>query len=200
MKKEQIMEVAERLFIQKGFDGTSIRDLSKEAGINVAMISYYFGSKENLLQAIVEQKANYGLLKSQEYNAMLDLTPFEKLSCIMDYYADKILNNQGYHQLLHKELNNDQRPELRGIILGILEKNWVEIRKAIQEGQDRGLFKKDIDPTLVIMTIFGFLNQCTRKDLNEKLRLENPGKSMNEIRDKIKNHLSRLLKDHLTNY
>jgi len=194
------MEVAERLFLQKGFDGTSIRDLSREAGINVAMISYYFGSKENLLQAIVEQKSNYARLKLQEYNSMAELSPFEKLSLIVDYYADKILSNPGYHQLLHKELHNDQRPELRGIIRSILEKNWVEIRKVIQEGQDDGSLKKDIDSTLVIMTIFGFLHQSTRPDLNEKLMQENPGMSMDDIRNKIKTHLSRLLKDHLTNY
>ena len=194
------MEVAERLFLQKGFDGTSIRDLSREAGINVAMISYYFGSKENLLQAIVEQKSNYARLKFQEYNAMAELSPFERLSRIVDYYADKILNNQGYHQLLHKELNNDQRPELKAIILSILEKNWVEILKLIREGQDDGSFKEDIDSTLVIMTIFGFLHQCTRRDLNEKLQRENPGMSSEDIRNKIKSHLRRLIKDHLTNF
>jgi len=200
MKKEQIMGVAEKLFIKKGFDGTSIRDISKEAGINIAMISYYFGSKENLLQAIVEQKSNYARLKIQEYNEMVELSPFEKLSRILDYYADKILSNQGYHQLLHKELNNDQRPELKGIILSILEKNWVEILKLIREGKENGSFKKDIDSTLVIMTIFGFLHQCTRQDLNERLRRENPDMSVDEIRNKIKIHLSRLLKDHLTNF
>jgi len=76
----------------------------------------------------------------------------------------------------------------------------VEILKLIREGKDDGSFKKDIDSTLVIMTIFGFLHQCTRRDLNEKLQRENPGMSGEDIRNKIKSHLTRLLKDHLSNY
>ncbi len=45
-KQLQILEVAEKLFAANGFDGTSIRDIASEAEVNIAMISYYFGSKE----------------------------------------------------------------------------------------------------------------------------------------------------------
>ena len=55
-KQIQILEVAETLFAEKGFDGTSIRDISKEAKINIAMVSYYFGSKERLLEALILHK------------------------------------------------------------------------------------------------------------------------------------------------
>jgi AcrR family transcriptional regulator len=50
-KQIQIIDIAERLFAERGFDGTSVRDIADEAGINVAMISYYFGSKEKLMEA-----------------------------------------------------------------------------------------------------------------------------------------------------
>lgn len=46
-KQVQIFEVAERLFAENGYDGTSIRSIAKQADINIAMISYYFGLKEN---------------------------------------------------------------------------------------------------------------------------------------------------------
>jgi AcrR family transcriptional regulator len=42
-KQLAIITTAERLFSIKGFEGTSVRDIAQEAGINVAMISYYFG-------------------------------------------------------------------------------------------------------------------------------------------------------------
>jgi AcrR family transcriptional regulator len=47
-KQIKIMEAAEELFAEKGFSGTSVRDISDAADINVAMISYYFGSKEKI--------------------------------------------------------------------------------------------------------------------------------------------------------
>jgi len=42
-KQIQILQVTEKLFAEKGFDGTSIRDIAKQANINIAMVSYYFG-------------------------------------------------------------------------------------------------------------------------------------------------------------
>jgi AcrR family transcriptional regulator len=69
-KQIQILEVAESLFAEKGFDGTSIRDISKIAKINIAMISYYFGSKERLLQSLIIFKTTD--LKSQLENLLLE--------------------------------------------------------------------------------------------------------------------------------
>ena len=45
-KKEHIINHAVELFAEKGFEGTSIRDLAARAEVNVAMVNYYFGSKE----------------------------------------------------------------------------------------------------------------------------------------------------------
>ncbi|MEJ7683139.1 MAG: TetR family transcriptional regulator [Segetibacter sp.] len=55
-KQKQIIETAERLFSARGFDGTSVRDIADDAGVNIAMISYYFGSKEKLMEALFEQR------------------------------------------------------------------------------------------------------------------------------------------------
>lgn len=51
--KEKILNAATKLFAQKGFDGVSIREICKEAGINICMISYYFGGKNELYQSII---------------------------------------------------------------------------------------------------------------------------------------------------
>src|SRR4030095_4095794 len=51
-KQVQIMETAEILFAEKGFNGTSVRDIAEKASVNLAMISYYFGSKDKLLEAL----------------------------------------------------------------------------------------------------------------------------------------------------
>lgn len=51
--KEKILNVAIKLFAQKGYDGTSIREICKSADINICMISYYFGGKQELYQVII---------------------------------------------------------------------------------------------------------------------------------------------------
>lgn len=54
--KDQIMDVAERLFGEKGFDGTSMRELTKAAEVNLAAVNYHFRSKEGLLDAIFARR------------------------------------------------------------------------------------------------------------------------------------------------
>jgi AcrR family transcriptional regulator len=53
--KERILEVAERLFAEQGLDAVSLRSVTAEAGVNVAAVNYYFGSKVALLQAMTQR-------------------------------------------------------------------------------------------------------------------------------------------------
>ena len=51
--REQLLDVAEKLFSESGFDGTTIRQLAKAAHCNLALISYYFGGKEGLYEGVL---------------------------------------------------------------------------------------------------------------------------------------------------
>ncbi len=53
----RIIESAERLFADNGYEGTSLRGIMADAGVSISLISYHFGNKEGLLRAIFEQKA-----------------------------------------------------------------------------------------------------------------------------------------------
>ncbi len=68
-KKEIIISTAMKLFAQKGFEGTSVREIAAGADVNPAMISYYFGSKEKLFEKLVEYKA--GFLKGFLQNSLI---------------------------------------------------------------------------------------------------------------------------------
>ncbi|MCX7604602.1 MAG: TetR family transcriptional regulator [Bryobacteraceae bacterium] len=51
--RERILDAAERLFAEHGFAGTSLRDITAEAGVNLAAVNYHFGSKDELFLAVV---------------------------------------------------------------------------------------------------------------------------------------------------
>ena len=55
--KQRILDAAESMFGTHGFDGTTLRSIVKEAGVNLALVSYHFGSKEELFQAVVARMA-----------------------------------------------------------------------------------------------------------------------------------------------
>ena len=74
-KQIKILQVAETLFAEQGFDGTSIRNIAKEAKINIAMVSYYFGSKERLLESLI-------LYRTSDLKSQLDTLIQENLEPI----------------------------------------------------------------------------------------------------------------------
>jgi len=55
--RERILEVAERLFAERGYNGVSLRSITAAAGANMAAVHYYFRTKEGLLRAIFEYRA-----------------------------------------------------------------------------------------------------------------------------------------------
>ena len=103
--EQKIIEVATKLFAKDGFDGASTREICKQAGVNISLISYYFGGKKELYEKIVSgmvtniishMKSNMGFheipvdfnqFSNQEKKEYL----FKALSFIVDYfYSDKI--------------------------------------------------------------------------------------------------------------
>jgi len=53
---EQLLHTAERLFAQRGLDAVSVREIQKEAGVNVAAVHYHFGSRDDLIRAVLHRR------------------------------------------------------------------------------------------------------------------------------------------------
>jgi AcrR family transcriptional regulator len=54
--KEKLMDAAEKLFARRGFHGASLRDITAQAGVDLALVNYHFGSKKQLLEAVLERR------------------------------------------------------------------------------------------------------------------------------------------------
>lgn len=98
--KEKILNTAIKLFAQKGFDGTSIREICKSANINICMISYYFGGKQELYQEIinnlVESQKTYMesfLDVSEDFSNKSKKELIEKLQTVLDKFIDYFYSN-----------------------------------------------------------------------------------------------------------
>jgi AcrR family transcriptional regulator len=55
--RQKILDAAEKLFARRGFHGVSIREITRTAGVDVALANYHFGPKKNLLAAVLERRA-----------------------------------------------------------------------------------------------------------------------------------------------
>src|ERR1041384_3484134 len=102
-KQVQIMETAETLFAEKGFNGTSVRDIAEKANVNLAMISYYCGSKDKLLEALFSYRGEHLKLKLENMIENKDQTATEKINTIIDHYIDKIMKQQCFSRIMVRE-------------------------------------------------------------------------------------------------
>lgn len=199
-KREIILSTAMKLFGQKGFEGTSVREIASGADVNPAMISYYFGSKEKLFEKLVEHKAAFLKSVFAELVNNPSLTQIEKIFVVIDRYVDRMFQTPQFHHLLHRELSLERRPQLKNAISEILLRNFVSVRKIIQDGIDSGAFRK-VDPELTIASILGTINHLLssetmcRKILN-KSKDFNPYQSK-KLKERLSEHLKQLMRSHL---
>jgi AcrR family transcriptional regulator len=153
-KQIQILQVAEKLFAAKGFEGTSIRTIAKEAKINIAMVSYYFGSKERLLESLISYRTKD--LKFQIENLSTeDLEPIDKINKLIELYINIINCNKGIYRILHFEFSAEKKDINLNALTELRKGNLKSLESIIVEGQRKGVFRKDINIPLITPTILG---------------------------------------------
>lgn len=201
-KKIQILESAEKLIASKGFAATSVRDIAQDAGVNIAMISYYFGSKEKLLHEIFEWRAAHTLMQLKDISYSDDLTPMQKIEKLIDAFVKRATSQQCFHRIFMREQMIDRENELTQKILAFKKQNLGFIKALIKEGQDKGVFKKKVDVGLMMTTMNGTVQQIIStqhhyREMNNMTNLSDEAfqKYMNK---KLSIHLKSLFKAMLT--
>jgi AcrR family transcriptional regulator len=193
-KKDHILNAAEELFAEHGYEGTSTRMLAQKAGVNVAMISYYFGSKEKLFEAFVENRARHMREMLQMVHEK-DIDYIEKIDLMAELYVERVFSNSRFHRCIHRELSLQQRPELNEMITNVLIRNSEEFARIIRAGQKKKVFRSDIDISLVIVTLTGTITYAAADSLmlQKVLGLSGNVPTREELKKKVKKHLKDLL-------
>lgn len=200
-KKDHILDVAEKVFSDMGYDGASTRLISSEAGVNMAMLNYYFGSKEGLFIAVFERKINFFKTLLQNINEDENLSSWGKIELFIDKYIDRIVANTGFQKLINREVSLNRHGDLNNKIADILMTNVYEFKKTMQEGIDNGSFFKNADIELCSATVFGTKNYIINSpNLSSRLL----GKNVldenfleTELKPRMKTYMKRLLKSYL---
>lgn len=202
-KKEHIINNAIELFAEKGFEGSSIRDLAAKADVNIAMVNYYFGSKDKLFEAMVEYKASYMKERLEEITNDKSKTEIEKIDAVIEAYVNRIFAQHQYHRIIHQELMLQQREDFHNAIISIFNKNTIIIKSIIEQGIKKKVFKK-VDPELTFASILGTINQVM---LSKSLcnQLMHKDKNFNPYTDdtfkkRIITHLKQLIHAHLLHH
>jgi len=168
--KSKILKEAQILFIKNGFKGTSIRDIAKASGTNIAMVNYYFKSKYNLFEIIFEDALDI-FTKRIFATITSDLPFFELIETWIHTYYELLFE---YPQIAAFILNEvSLNPE--GLTQRIKNRNpynsFSQIEKRIEEEVEKGTIRKtpaaDFLLNILSMCMFPFMFGNLAKTLME---------------------------------
>lgn len=156
--RDRLMEVSRKLFAEHGLEGTSTRDISKASGLNVSLISYYFGGKEGLYKAVIDKFAEDTLSRSSMVLSSVELKKMnrEHFKKIMHQFISGMIphkvTNSEFNMILQREMLAGV-PYAKDVFQNVFPKIVDQIAAIYKAGQDAGFVRKDINPYILFLSM-----------------------------------------------
>lgn len=153
--RDRILAAGRDLFRDRGFEAVSIREIGEAAGVNSALIYYYFRDKEELYQQVLVAVFGHLLQHVQETIGRGGESPGAALEELAHMYVDFLRENQGNIKLMYYELARG------GSNFPVLAENFFHpafaaVRRIIEQGIGQGVFR-DVDPSLSVLSLISLL-------------------------------------------
>jgi AcrR family transcriptional regulator len=151
--EEKIKEAARKVFTSKGFAAARTRDIAEEAGMNLALLNYYFRSKEKLFEIVMIENLLHFIsgIQSLLYDTTTSID--EKLDNLVNYYIDQIIEHPDLPLFILNALKSNPK-----FLKGKLNKNIMLKSHFMQQLQaELKKNKKQIKPLHFVINTFSML-------------------------------------------
>ncbi|MDO4225458.1 MAG: TetR family transcriptional regulator [Bergeyella zoohelcum] len=167
-KQIKILEIAEEFIAEKGFEKTSVRDICTKAEVNVAMISYYFGSKEKMLVHLYQyrvQRTREGF--AEFYETIKMGRPEMQMKEIIKFIISQMFRYHYLHDFVKKEFQHTDL--VQDDLLGFYRTATEKIEEVVRKGIITGVFTyvakaEDILTNLIGSAVFVIRNKIFYAD------------------------------------
>jgi AcrR family transcriptional regulator len=167
--EEKIFNAARSVFQQKGYAGARMQEIADEAGINKAMLHYFFRSKEQLFKAVF-LNAFYQIAPQMNeiFNSSDSL--FIKIEKFTENYISFVKKNRFLPAFIIQEMNNNPQ-FVKEVLSNEARPNPAKLIKQVQEEMEKGIIKtmnpKQLLLDIFSMTVFPFAAQTLVKGILE---------------------------------
>ncbi|MBB6370646.1 TetR/AcrR family transcriptional regulator [Chryseobacterium shigense] len=197
-KEENILFAAERLFAEKGFEGTSTREISKAANVNISMISYYFGSKEKLYEKLVEYRMAEGQFFSKDILERTDINEWQKIEKIVDQFSGRVRNHKCFYRIMQREQLYTENPQIVEFLKQTKMGFISMYSQVLESGLKKGIFTKNPPIYLLHATVSGTLFYASNaKEMYKEFLNDTADDEVFEEKyyTELNKHIKYLLKD-----
>ncbi|MCG6880913.1 MAG: TetR family transcriptional regulator [Deltaproteobacteria bacterium] len=159
-KYHRIIEAATKVFAKNGFYQSKIAQIAKEAGVADGTIYIYFENKDDILISLFEEQMK-GVLDNMAHQVSTIDNPAGKLEIFASTHLGLIEKNKDMAEIIQVELRQSGK-----FMKEYKNERFLEyldiIEDIIIEGQKKGLFRKDVIPTVAKRAFFGALDEVSR--------------------------------------
>ena len=190
-KQIEILDIVERLISEKGVNATSVREIAKEAGINVAMISYYFGSKEKMIESLFQYRIGrmHTLLSKMKDDHKAKTK--DRLSVFLRVYLETILQNTTFYRIMAREFSLQTVADpIYAKITELKMQNLKMVDLILEDGYNKGEFSNKVPGEFILAMVIGSSSYFI---MNQNMYMEH-WKCKNQ-----KEYTAIILKQHLPN-
>jgi TetR/AcrR family transcriptional regulator len=150
--RDQILDAAETLFARQGFSSTTIKELAHEAGVNSALLYYYFEDKETLYKAMISRVIE-GLVSSIAGRIEGITDPTEGIRQFAAAQAETILARPVIPRLILRELLDHDARHAHEHLSTAVGRGLMPLAHLIESGQRAGRFRGDVNPRFGAISI-----------------------------------------------
>jgi AcrR family transcriptional regulator len=173
--EEKIKQSARELFTQKGFAATKTRDIAEKAGINLALLNYYFRSKQKLFDLIMEENMVSFRTGIIQLFGDTEMELEQKIETIVEYYIDAFLENRDLPAFIISIIHNHQHSPIKEnkfyLAIGNAQKIFLEqIKSHLQKKGVNTIHPAHVITNLMSLIFFPFTSSTmlkSRAGLNE---------------------------------
>lgn len=154
-KLQRILKTAAQVFSEKGYEGASIRDLSRSSGVSLAGLYYYIESKQKLLY-LIQIYTFKTILSRLEKRLAGTMDPVERLRVLVRNHLEYFLQHPVEMKVLSHEdeaLEGDYRKEVLEI-----KRRYYEIALGIFEEMRHRGFARRLNARVAVLSLFGMMN------------------------------------------
>ena len=158
--KEDVVAAAGRLFAERGYHGTSMRDLGRELGLEGSSLYSHVDGKQQLLVEVVDRGAAL-FQESADRALAVDGTASDRLRALIAGHIDVVLDHRAEVSTFLNEASALD-PEFRDSVLAARNRYEEAFRSVLKEGSADGSFAGDLDVPLTAIFILSLLNAVDR--------------------------------------
>jgi AcrR family transcriptional regulator len=159
---EEILSVAAEVFLERGYEGSTVREIATRAGLlNQGSLYYYIDSKEDLLVAILERAYQRGVETLTEDDRLSAEPAPRRLAAFVERWIREMVLGNNPAAVAEREFRSLTSKRLGRIVPARDACNRF-VRAIIEQGVAAGDFDPSLDPTVAVNNIFFLLNNTHR--------------------------------------